>query len=212
MRSVRHRPLGTLPRLSPLSRHSNPVQSSFGQLHLRPIGALTRNANDIPSPSVASMRFVPLPTLVRPTSSPPFCRNEAAIEELPRRVKLPLSIQAGKDCLPDLVPHLFSLPALQPPPRSRIRSVLSRHVLPPASCPQDVQDPIEHLAVVRPRAAHPPLLWQERHNPSPLLICQFIPPHVSGLDDSVELLQLLLENRSDGATPRLHFRPTPNAD
>jgi len=35
IRPVRHQPLRTLPRASPLSRHSNPVQSSFGQHALR---------------------------------------------------------------------------------------------------------------------------------------------------------------------------------
>jgi hypothetical protein len=118
------------------------ASASFTSARSAPV---TRDANGITSPSVAGMRFVPLPTLARPTSSPPVCRNEAAIEERPRPVQLPFSIQAGEEPLPDPVPHPFPLPPLQPPPRCGVRPVLLPHVLLPASCPQDVQDPIEHL-------------------------------------------------------------------
>ena len=192
IRPVRHQPLEPLPR-APRSRGtrilSRVASASFTSARLAPV---TRNANGIPSPSVASMRFVPLLTLARPTSSPPLCRNEAAIEERPRPVQLPFLIQASKDCLPDLVPDPFSLPALQPPPRSHIRSVLSRHVLPATPRPQDVQDAVENLTIICPRTARSPSRRQERLNSSPPRIGQFISPHAPAVTDSSVVLKLSL--------------------
>ena len=59
-------------------------------------------ANGVPSASTVIMILVPLPFLVGPTSAPPFCGTEGAVNKGFSQIQQPLDLPAGRKAAPEL--------------------------------------------------------------------------------------------------------------
>ena len=79
-----------------------------------PMPALTvSNPSGKPLASVASIKRPPFPLPVRPTASPPFCRDEAPVKQSRGPVDALHPLQHAEERPTNALLHAFRLPALQ---------------------------------------------------------------------------------------------------
>jgi len=110
-----------------------------------------KKASGIPFPSVASIRFVPLPAFISPISSPLFLLEQNSHPARLGLFQLPFFIQLGKEGLPHLLPYPFLLQPLPP------FSTRSHKLRTPVTCPSSDNRSATRTKCHLPPYGHPPL-------------------------------------------------------
>ena len=80
------------------------------------------------------------------------------------------AVQFAKERAPDLEPHVFFVPLLEPPPTGRSAGIFAREIAPARAGLEHPENAFEHAPIVGPRTTATFMFWQERRDALPLFI------------------------------------------
>jgi hypothetical protein len=79
-------------------------------------------------------------------------------------------VQFGKERAPDLEPHLFFFPLLEPAPAGRSTGILARKIAPARAGFEHPENALERATIVGPRPAATLIFWEQWRDALPLFL------------------------------------------